>query len=225
MSDLDQVPPSPEADKGDGRPGKSPSVDYESKYKGEARRSERLSKELSVLQEKYDASLSQIADLEAKLRNSTKEISDRLVEVQNRAEQAEKNAVKLERDLKRLQNREETRKTLREKYPDLMEMYDLGDLREADEFEKLEDFQAYLERMAARLTPPEPASQQPAVQQRNLSGVTPQVNTRSRDGKKPRTVDEITEELWSLDPRHPTHRERYIQLQAELDEAQVASRR
>jgi hypothetical protein len=235
MSDTDPtVSTSPsQAGKGDAETHGS-TVNFEAKYRGEAKRNARIQKEHEALQNAYDELAAKAADLESKLRSATKDSEKALRDAEARATAAEKAKSDLEAQIQRINKQNETRQMLREKHPSLIEPFEAGDLKAETDFEKPEDWTAYLERMAKRFAAPtqtpEPQDTPPAnpemtdyeaFRQRRLSGVVPPAGTPSRDGSRARTLQEIQDDMWALDGTNPQNSKRLAELTDELNRALV----
>ena len=217
------------------------SVDYEAKYRGLSKKNTKLEEENESLRNKYADALEAQGEAEAKARNSGKDLQKQLTEAQSALTTAQSDAQKWEKQFKGIEARNNERKAINEKFPALTDLFDAGDLKSLEEFEKPEDYTAYLNRLAAKIVPQaqQPTQEQseqvdveqpvnplvPGLSRRDfLAGATPSVNLGSRDGAKVRTMSEIQDAMELLDPRDKDYSKKYLPLEAEMNASMASSR-
>lgn len=208
-------------------------VDYESKYKGEAKRNSKLQKQIDTLQSQYDEALAQKEEADSKFRSANKGIEKATKEVQDKLTAKEKELADALKELNSLKQLAEARKIVTKDYPQLTELLDTGDLKLQHEFTSPEDYQAYLKRMADRMgtksAEPEDAKEEETddntqedeyeTQYRHVSGATPSLKTSTRDSKNIRTVKQIETEMWGIDASTKEGAKKFAALEREMDEA------
>lgn len=233
--DLDKTGSTSEAEDNDPAESNSKTpVDYQSKYRGEAKRAANLDKKLNTLQNQYDETLAKLEEAESKVRVGSKDSDKKLSDLQNEKVELEKKYTLAQSQLAKNTALMEARKTIRKDFAPLTDMLDDGDLKLQDEFSTPEEYQAYLKRMLARVaaqkteTPTEQPPEEPAeddvptpeqLQLRRYTGTTPRVPTNTRDGKAIRTVAQITSELWAVDTKTVEGRKKFAALEAEMNTA------
>jgi chromosome segregation ATPase len=207
---------------------KDKSVNYESKYKGLSRVYEQLRKDHEKLQEKFETQADDHEQALAKVRLDGREEKKRLKELEAASSEFEATKAQLEKELTGFKSRADTATKLATKYPDLIEMFDSGDLREPHEFKTPEEYDSYLERMNkwASQVSTEPAPKTDETPKKSAVGATPSGGTRQSKGEQgSRTVKEIEEDLWNTDPHSSKEgAEKYERLIHELDAVQQAKR-
>lgn len=227
--DLDEVESQTSEVGSTGRDGDN--IDWEGRYRGLSKKYTKLEKQFSALQDTYDQALVTQEELSGKVRNASKDSEASLKDLKSQLEVAQKQAAQFEGKFKALEAREAMRNTINTKYPQLSELYEAGDLRESTSFEKPEDYDAYLQRMASKLAPVAPQQvEHPQSQgleltedsvlrdrRRILEGAVPSINLASRTGNSPRTIEQIQEDMWKLDVRAPDYKQKSDALIRELD--------
>lgn len=208
-------------------------VDYESKYKGEAKRNSKLQKQIDTLQSQYDEALAQKEESDSKYRSANKGIEKATKEVQDKLTAKEKELADTLKELNSLKQLAEARKIVSKDYPQLTEALDAGDLKLQQDFTSPEDYQAYLKRMADRMgaksAEPEDAKEEETdettqadeyeTQYRHVSGATPSLKTSTRDSKNARTSKQIETEMWNIDTSTKEGKKKFAQLEIEQNEA------
>jgi len=235
-SDLDTTASRSEAVKRDTDGVKS--VDYEAKYRGLSKKYTKLEKDQEKLQELYDDAVSRAEEAEGKVRTGTKDIQKQLNDMTSEKDKFEKLATKWEREHSLLK----TSTVVKDKYKDVFKVFEPEDLRAPDDFDKPEDYEAYLKRLSDKITPSkqdetktdttqqqtqqtDTEEQGLAAQRRNfLAGATPTVSLGSRDNNRARSMNEIQDDMEKLDYRDPKYQQQYITLEREMDAA-MASRK
>lgn len=210
----------------------SKSVNYESKYKGLSRKYETLRKSNEKLTDSLDEQASTHEEELARERLAAKAAIKKARESGESTTTLEAEKARLEKELAQAKAEALTAKKLT-KYPNLTEMFEAGDLRNASEFATPEEFDKYLERMnkwsAASSTSEdvedeeseeEEVEPEPPVKKK-IAGITPSAGTRTKGGKEARTLKEIEDELWETDSlsSDPKEVKRYDELLKELDVA------
>lgn len=237
-SDLDQKTSSAEAEQDD---VKGKSVDYEAKYRGLSRKFTKLQEAHEKLQELYDDAQTSVEEAKSQARSGNKELEKEARQLKADLETAQASTKQWEQKVKAFEAKETTRKILSEKFPQLMDLNDAGDLKSSDQFEKPEDYEAYLSRLAAKIVPAttqkqaaeandseestdENAQQEWLRQRQQYLGATPPVSLASRDGSKTRSRQEVEDELFKLNPNAKDYDQKYLQLEDEMNRAMASER-
>jgi len=199
-------------------------VDYKSKYIGLSRVNTRLTNENKQLKDKL-ANLSE--EYEGKLAEATGSASDatkRIKELEQLQKAAEDRATKWEREATKAVTRTEKAAEISEKFPALANAFLRGDLKDISDFDKPEDFDAYLERMSKLAGFAQ--QQQEEDQQIDTEDVAPPRKptppgagaTRTGNGKGAKmTAQQIRDRLMELNPSNPKHQDEYDQLMDQLE--------
>jgi chromosome segregation ATPase len=222
--ELDETPETGNGDSSnESSAPKSPNTDWKywkNRFEGNTKTINRLQAKLNALEgqlasleDEYSGKLSALTTQATTHEKQAKDAAERLAAAQKAAEE-------LERKVASMNAAREQAKVIREKYPSLIDAYENGDLKSQSDFEKPEDYEAYLERMHKRMAPPEPApeptkSKGPAKGER-AAAATPGIAARRVSGEAKRTRDEIANEMWALDTRDPEQDKRFRELQTEL---------
>jgi multidrug efflux pump subunit AcrA (membrane-fusion protein) len=244
--DLDNEDSSGEAGrkKNDSSSGK---IDYEAKYRGLSKKYTKLERERDTLQGEYDQAQADLELAKSAVRTASKDALDKLKIAETERDDAKKEATKLAKQVKVAEG-EKLAASVFAKNEVLAKMAEEGDLKSLNDFEKVEDYQAYLNRMSEKFsgvkTPADDKDKKedkqeedkPEIeegsedeegqgfewqqQRRNfLAGGTPAVNPGSQGNKRVRTETEINNDLWALDVRDPKYGEKHATLEREMDTA------
>lgn len=201
---------------------KSKSVDYEAKYRGLSKKLTTTQTDLEKLQEMYDSAQAEVEIAKSQARNGSKDLQKQLDELQKQHKDAIDTASKWEKQAKLYESKESSRKLLTEKFPQLVELNDLGDLRNSTEFEKPEDYESYLTRMATRITSSKQNNPDPAqLERQRFSGTSPNIDLQTRSSSQGRSVDTILDEIASLNVRDKDYEKTRAVLDNEMAEIQL----
>lgn len=213
----------------DGRDQESPRAggnsgpDYERKYRGQVRKYNETAAALEVAREKLELAQAQLAERDKRL----KEVEQTMAQLTSERDKALK-------QFQALDNRVRSIKTASEKYPHLRDAIEQGLLREPDEFDAPEGYEAYLAKVSGSFkveqqtqqqqTPPAapegiqqpPATDsQPQIPSNFLPGQMPAVSARVTATTAPRAAQIIADEMSRISPIDP----RWAQLEKELEAA------
>lgn len=208
-------------------------VDYESKYKGEAKRNARLAKQVETLQNQLDDALAAKEEADSKARNASKTANKDVQAKDETVTTLQKELAEAKEKIRKQTALEESRKIVQKDYKELTDpLYD-GDLKLITDFEKPEDYTEYLKRMASRFggqqnsqdrQQKQPTPEEIAAQKRQQAeGATPRMPTGSRNTGTQRTVDQIYQEMDEL-PLNAKGEQRMRELTNELNEITIAAK-
>jgi hypothetical protein len=200
-----------------------PVIDYKRKFEGNTKTIERLMRKLQAVEGQLETIEDTHAEALAAERLKSVDATKRANDLESKLGETDKVKTDLEKRLNSITAEREQAQTVREKYPNLVDLFEGGDLRKPTDFGTPEDYDAYLDRMDKWAgADAEVAAAAADKQQRTADkakGATPQVSAR-RTGNttsKDRTIDDISADMWKLDPRRsPEEKARYVELEREL---------
>lgn len=193
---------------------------------------DRLQKKRAELEKELADSRSGHEEELSKVRVALKDQEKQLKTLETERDTERKTRAELEAQLNRAKIKQDADKLISEKYPNLIADHLSGDLKIRSDFEKDEEYTAYLDRMSKRFGG-KPADEETETDKGeadkkdtrsdlrdNMRGATPSASVRlTADGKKTRPIADIEDELAHLSHRDPEYAKKRDKLFAEMDAA------
>lgn len=223
----------PQTQAGESGTSKGSSTDWESKYVGLSRLFDEKQKELVKLKSTHE---SLTGEHEAELvreRTAAREAIRLQKEAEVKLSATETEKASVLKELNAVKVRETTRATIRDKHPELLEVFEDGILKDADQFPDNDAYIAYLEKASARFggtpkeesedsEPPEPV---PAPKTPKVTGTVPPAAGSRRNSTSQRSETDILNDLNDSDGTTSAGAAKQVKLYEELDAVRMAARK
>lgn len=199
--------------------GVSEPTDWRRKFIGQTKKVQKLQDMLRELEAAKHALEAQLEERKQELATVRQQTTKQLNELNEQLAQLQNTLSQREVELQKIQRRQSTRNLVREKFPELLDLFDDGDIKEPDLFENDEAYENYLAKLSGKL------NKQKAVPegqgQPSVEGYVPSTPGRPSSEGATHNVQALYDELDRLNIRNPEDAKRIQEIYQILNAQQL----